>query len=147
VRTILSVDPGTSSGWCIVKSDAPTVLSAYGQMGPYELTDWLHIALAACDEVVIEHFRVGQRTAIAAKDIGDTLDIEGWVKLEAKRRRLPVTMQSPADAKTFSTDDKLKHLGWWSLGQLRNNRDVRSACRHMLKYLVDKNLLTAQDLM
>jgi hypothetical protein len=41
-------------------------------------------------------------------------------------------LQSPGQAKAFSTDEKLRKLGWWVKGQ----DHARDALRHLLVWLV-----------
>ena len=143
---VLAVDPGTSTGYCVVQTHDPTKLYKYGQTDPHALTLWLNVALDSIDEVAIEGIFIGPKTGIAAKDLVNTLDVLGWVTLECQRRGILVTRQKAADARAFSTDEKLKALGWWNLGQARGNRDVRSAARHMLLYLVNHGYLTPRSL-
>lgn len=142
---ILSIDPGTTNGFAMVDTLRPTELLSQGQMTPLELVSWLQPILTLFDAVVCERFIIGQRTVIAAASVGDTLDVIGWLKLECGRREVPFTLQKNADALMF-TDDQLRRIGWWDLGRSRGNRDVRSACRHMLKYLVDHGFLKPVDL-
>lgn len=150
-KQILAVDPGESAGWFIVNTIAPKEITSVGQSTPLELVNWLHGALGLFDEVVCEHFVIGAGThrKSSGSAIYRTLNVEGWLVLECQRRGIPITLQTPEGARLFAgeKDEKLKHLGWYSLGQLRGNRDARSAARHMLKYLVDHGQLTGRDLM
>jgi hypothetical protein len=143
MATILSVDPGTSVGFCVVQTDEPTKLVSQGQLTPTAFVDWMRpVLLGAVNEVVCEKFIIGQRTLKSqGQGVQDALDVEGWLRLECFSRRVPFTTQRNGDTLAFSTDEKLKSLGWWDLGRTRSNRDVRSACRHMLKYLVDHRYL------
>lgn len=135
---ILSVDPGSSVGWCVVDTDSPRELFQYGQLTPADFVFAWHDLLVTVREVVCEKFIISKRTLIAqGQGVQDTLDVEGWLRLECWRRGISFTTQRNGDVLAFSTDEKLKALGWWDLKQARSNRDVRSACRHMLKYLVD----------
>lgn len=145
---VLAVDPGTSVGFCTVDTASPTKLVLYGQIPPSELVKWMGPVLGPIfTEVVCEKFIIGNRTRrVKAGDIQDTLDVEGWLRLECERRGVWFTTQRNGDTLAFSTDEKLKALGWWDLGQARGNRDVRSAARHMLKYLVDHGYLKVVDL-
>jgi len=142
VVKILSVDPGTSVGFCTVDTDKPTELVSQGQMTPLEFVRWIHLILAPLDEIVCEKFVIAQRTLKAKMStVQDTLDVEGWLRLECLRLDKKITFQQNGDVLAYATDQKLKALGWWDLGRSRGNRDVRSAARHMLKYLVDHRYL------
>lgn len=144
---ILSVDPGSSVGFVTVNTDEPLKLIMAGQLPPSDFVAWVHDILVAIDEVVCEKFIISARTLKSlGSGVQDTIDVEGWVRLECGRREIPFTDQRNGDVLAFATDEKLKALDWWDLGQTRSNRDVRSAARHMLKYLVDHGYLKPVDL-
>lgn len=145
-ETILAVDPGTSTGYLVVDQREPTKIVMCGQLPPAEFTTFAHTLMPALAGVAVEGVFISHKTSIAASNMVDLMDVLGWVTLECRRRGIPIDRQRPADARAFSTDEKLKHLGWWNLGQARGNRDVRSAARHMLLYLVKHGLLTPRAL-
>lgn len=53
-----------------------------------------------------------------------------WFKKE-------ITLQAPNIGKTFGTDNKLKHLGWWNRGQGHAN----DASRHLATYAARRGLI------
>lgn len=50
----------------------------------------------------------------------------------------PLTMQSPTVAKTFATDAKLRHVGWWTKGRGGHAND---ASRHLMTYAAQRGLV------
>jgi len=57
------------------------------------------------------------------------LEAIGVVRYLARRADCPFELQSPADAKRFSTDQKLKKLGWYTPTE---GGHVNDALRHLL---------------
>lgn len=62
----------------------------------------------------------------------------GAIRYVATKRHLPFSEQSPADAKKFSTNDKLAVLGWRSPSKGGHQDD---AARHLLLCAVKMNAL------
>ena len=116
---VLSCDPGESSGLCLVRRD------------PFELVwsdelDWVHNARKVDEtlrelggenvDVVCERFTITAQTAKNSQQ-GISLEIIGQVRLLALAHGAgQITLQSPADAKNFSSNARLRALGTWHVG-------------------------------
>jgi hypothetical protein len=83
--------------------------------------------------VVVEQFIITPATATKTRQ-HDALDIIGWLKLECPFLGIPFSMQSPSKGKSFGTDAKLKHLGWYDRTPGGHRND---AARHLLTLLAD----------
>jgi hypothetical protein len=84
--------------------------------------------------IIVEKFTITPATATKTRQY-DALEIIGWLKLECPHLGIPLTIQTPAAAKAFSTDAKLKALGWYDRTPGGHRND---AARHLCKFLVDQ---------
>lgn len=84
--------------------------------------------------IICEKFTITAATATKTRQY-DALEIIGWLKLECPHLGIPLTIQTPAAAKAFSTDDKLRVMGWKDRSKGGHRDD---AARHLLKFLVDQ---------
>ena len=116
---ILACDPGESSGLCLVRRD------------PFELLwsdelDWIHIARKVDEtlrelggenvDVVCERFTITAQTAKNSQQ-GISLEVIGQVRLLASAHGAgQITLQSPADAKKFASNPRLRALEAWHVG-------------------------------
>ena len=134
---MLAVDPGLSTGFASAEVDgAMSVFSfeAWTVKGHMESVDQVRLAIVeGVDEVVCESFRISGATATKTQ-AGSLVAIEiiGAARWICYKRDVPFTLQTPADAKSFVTDEKLRALGWYVPG-IDHSRD---AARHLLLYLV-----------
>jgi hypothetical protein len=84
--------------------------------------------------VVIERFDITMETVTKSRQ-PIAMWIIGAVQYVCWKNDIPVTLQS-RDIKRFSTDGKLKKLGWyWTTGEGHDT----DAARHLLAYLWDTN--------
>jgi hypothetical protein len=81
--------------------------------------------------IVCESFHITPQTATKTRQY-DALYIIGWLKLESQRLGIPFTLQTPAQGKSFGTDAKLKHMGWYVKTKDGHRND---ASRHLLTFL------------
>lgn len=71
----------------------------------------------------------------------------GFVKHLCRRNEVPFRLQTPAEGKKFGTDDKLKKIGWHSIGMAAfRNRETShpqalDAMRHLLRFAVVTRLI------
>ena len=116
---ILACDPGESSGLCLVRRD------------PFELLwsdelDWIHNARKVDEtlrelggenvDVVCERFTITAQTAKNSQQ-GISLEVIGQVRLLASAHGAgQITLQSPADAKKFASNPRLRALEAWHVG-------------------------------
>jgi hypothetical protein len=82
--------------------------------------------------VVTEKFTISERTLKTALSL-DALDVNGWLTIESQRRGFELVVQTPAQAKRFSTDQKLQALNWF---ERTKDGHANDAARHMLVYLM-----------
>lgn len=87
-------------------------------------------------EFVAERFTITAQTAQKSPQY-DALYIIGHVEAVCYASGIPFALQTPTQAKAFSTDEKLKRLGWYkpTIGGHAND-----AARHMLRWLVTARL-------
>jgi hypothetical protein len=135
---VLAVDPGVAVGIAWLDSER------HGSFRSFERDRWAATSYVAhlCDEdgvdlVVCESFipRPGVRTWQP-----DALEMIGALRFVARRAGVAFETQSPAEAKRFSTNDKLKLLGWRSPTRGGHADD---AARHLLLAAVRHGLIDA----
>jgi len=124
---ILSVDPGKATGVAIWDEHLTQTLQI--DDGRYGFQDWAEHRLQHFDLVVCEDYTITSRTVKSSRQV-DALRIIGWLDLRLHARGIPFVLQKNT-AKTFTSDDKLKALGWYR-GSPGHTDD---ACRHLFKYL------------
>lgn len=73
-----------------------------------------------------------------------TMEVIGAVKWVCEYHQVPLNMQLPGDASDFSTNDKLRAMGWETPSKPDHQR---SAARHLLLYLVKKGEIDAARLL
>lgn len=83
--------------------------------------------------VVMERFTITPATAKKSPQ-PDPIYIIGAIERQADDLGFPFYFQTPSDAMSFATDDKLKLVGFWNRGKGHAN----DAARHMLKFLIHK---------
>lgn len=86
--------------------------------------------------VVTEKFQISERTIKTALSL-DALDVNGWLKGEQLYlRNRPFYEQTAAQAKKFSTDQKLKALGWF---ERTKDGHANDANRHLLRFVMNSD--------
>lgn len=92
------------------------------------------------DLVVCEAFIISERTTKSASDgwkRGRELMFIGATEFMCRQTGVEFVTQTPADAKSFATDEKLRRMGWWTAGKDHS----RDASRHMLLALTKRKLI------
>lgn len=137
---MLALDPGKTVG-CAVWSDGRLV--EHGQCGSFAFQQWLEAiipAYAVWDlEVVCERYKLGPKSLKAGSDFEWATDVIGTTRYWCQKWDVPLTMQDPSKAKSFSTDDKLKRLGWYVPTPGGHAND---AARHLLVRLTERGRVT-----
>lgn len=140
----LSVDPGLISGITVLavrESDGALVSLLDAEMEWFpaarlirELVedDPEHGTNSCIDYVVCERFLITPQTGKNSQ-AGWSLEMIGVMKLATHMRDIPLTQQTPAAAKSFSTNDKLKRLDIWHVG---GGGHANDAIRHGLLFHV-----------
>lgn len=141
---VLSIDPGLATGmalwdgWSFESWQEEDGLLAANSV-------WHHCEHTELDEIAMENFHLG--TGRAAKTTAGsriTLELMGAIRFIALYFDVPVHFQEPADARSFSTNDKLKTAGFITPA---NPDHQRSAARHLLLRLVRNGELDARQLL
>lgn len=127
---ILAIDPGGTSGIAWVRSRGSfntqqVVGGAEGMIGWLSNLANEYGCFDTIDAVVCETFvpRPGAKSTQL-----DAMHIIGMLRYLCSVSGVPLIMQSPAQAKSFSTNEKLKAVGWYSVGEDHG----RDAARHLL---------------
>lgn len=140
---VAAIDPGKVTGlsYLVVSEQAFSTPQAH-ELSVNEFFDHFPRTFARADKpgldliIVCESFQISERTIKTALSL-DALDLIGWLKGEQfYRRSRPFHLQSPASAKSFSTDDKLKALGWF---ERTRDGHANDANRHMLRWIMSTN--------
>lgn len=132
---ILAIDPGLVTGWASYGEGdaywpAPFV---QGQVeGRHDFECWCFglLSIGWVKQVVAEDFIIGTATGKKSRQV-DPYYILGWLDGMCDRFSIPLKLQSPSEAKSFATDDKLKALGWYTPTPGGHAND---AARHLLRY-------------
>lgn len=137
---LIAIDPGKTTGYLSIDcSDNKILLHD-------EIDSWFKVCTTLEREltsyvdvrVVVEKFIINQGTAKKTNQ-EEPRDIIGAVKfLTYKHTGYLPKQQSAAEAKTFSTNEKLKRAGLWYVGGEGHAND---ASRHALVYMVNHSLL------
>ncbi len=140
---ILAIDPGKMSGVAIWHPDRPYAITSY-ELTPLNVVYLVLRNLERYEDctVVTEKFTISERTLKTALSL-DALDINGWLTLESQRQGFELVVQTPAQAKKFATDDKLKALGWF---ERTKDGHANDAARHCLVYLINKRPAAREQL-
>jgi hypothetical protein len=137
MTTILSVDPGGTTGWCTF--DAERFMSE--RIGPVpaeaEFADFLIRAdhwLASNDRVTVvcERYVVSMETVKKSRgDVNWSMESIGVLRHLCRKYGHTFVLQNVADAKKLASNELLKQVGWWARGQDHG----RDAIRHLILWL------------
>ena len=146
-RTWLVVDPGKLTGFCwlIASDNGLSDLSGGGELSHFEFLDYaegvLFQVLPGLQGVVCESFKVTGRTQ---REIGSdrlySAEQIGVLRQRCRTSGLSYVEQTPSDAKSFATDDKLRRVGWYKGGKGEKGHH-RDAARHAMLFAVRNALL------
>lgn len=131
---IVAIDPGGATGIALLYRSGGfltnTVAGGFAGVSLY-LSDLLEERspdAEPIDAIVYEDFvpRPGAKSLQL-----DALHAIGAIKHECRKHDIPCIKQTPTQAKSFATNDKLKAVGWYTVGADHE----RDAARHMLVWL------------
>ena len=134
----LAVDPGGTTG-----------LAAWDD-GEWDAThrpwldaqDHIEALVPYLDLLVCESFHISMQTAKKdPKGSLQAIELIGVCRFLARRAGIEFVTQSPSEAKTFSTDEKLKHYVWWN-----SSDHARDASRHLMLALAKRHIIDLKDL-
>lgn len=139
---VFAVDPGAVTGFA---SWQDGMLHHVEQKPHEEFVRWAttHIMFEWADVIVCEDFKVTIHTVRKTWQPYSLHQI-GWLKYEAIAAGTGFALQTPADAKGFASDNKLKALGWYTPTP---GGHVNDALRHLMLYLVRVNELDLEPLL
>jgi len=147
---IIAVDPGATTGvaWTDFSEEGIPELNTSMPKG-FEAACTLFERFGGSpyrsnfDLLVIERFSITAKTVTKTRE-GSNLAIEliGVAKWVALQCGLKVEEQSPADAKNFASDAKLRKIGWYTPGP----DHARDATRHLLLAAVRHKVLNPAHL-
>ena len=141
--TIIAVDPGLTTGWAALYPDGE--FRSGETKGSYPFLRTVHglLSAGAFDwHVVVERYTITPETIKKSRQT-EALEIIGALKFFTQHYGAGFSMQSPAEAKSFATDAKLRRVRWFQQGLGHAN----DASRHLLCYAVRNGLVKPDDLM
>lgn len=142
ITGVVAFDPGKVTGWAYIYDG----LFQAGQDNLWSVINWFEREMLDKGRrpmVFCEDFIITPQTAKKSRQM-DPLDGIGAIKYLCQKYNTPLTMQPPAKAKSFATDDKLKVMDWYvpTKGGHRND-----AARHLMVGLVDQKILNLRQLL
>lgn len=138
----LAVDPGKTTGWALSHDNVLTksgeasfddFCSLLDDLFNYRRYDGSHDTNRPA-EIVAERYVITPRTAKLSQQT-TALEVIGILRYVAFLDEIPLTLQTPADAKRFATNDRLEARGWLQR-PLAANDHANDAIRHLLTFLV-----------
>jgi len=136
---IFAIDPGGTTGLATYSRENGLRVM---QGPPYEIIEWVEANVRTADLVVCESFTIGQGTLKKSREGSNTaIETIGVIRWLAYRAGVGFRLQSPAEAKGFSTNFKLRAVGWYD-GIPEHARD---AARHLLLACVREGLVPAES--
>lgn len=127
---IYAFDPGKMTGWARL---SPGGEFQSGQLEWYDSLYFVHETLKSGGrpDIVCEDFIITSETVKKSRQSYSSEGI-GVLRFLTKSYGCRFEIQTPAAAKSFSSNDKLKRIGWYVPGQDHAN----DAARHLLLYAV-----------
>lgn len=146
---VLAIDPGMATGMATWDGfeDGSGMFHAWQEAEPFQVADtvWNLCVELAVTEIVIEDFQLsfgGRAKTSAGPKV--TIELIGAIRFIAHRHGVPLFFQRPADARDFSTNDKLTRMGWKTPSKPDH---MRSAARHLLLRLVRNGTIDGRALL
>lgn len=138
--TVIGVDPGGTTGLAVW---SPGLKLHLVELTPDDAVDWMsEVAQGATKKhFVVERYTITPATAKMSQQ-HDALEIIGALKFLVRKYGHTLSMQTPAEAKGYSTDQKLKNIGWYQAGKPH----ARDASRHVLLYLSKAGIIDLHTL-
>lgn len=132
-NTLLAVDPGHTTGWCLFDKDPNTEyvsIQRYDAIAYNNLEWWNLLHTLNPKHVVYERFALyGHKAESQINSEFYTCEIIGITKLFAQLYHVPCDVQTAQIGKSIWKDDKLKQFGYYV-----KNKHSRDAVRHGLTF-------------
>jgi hypothetical protein len=125
---IFAVDPGKMTGFA--RWDNGHFSSSMLEHMPFLESMWLVLLMPQNrpDLVVCESFIITAQTLKKSRGENWSLEQIGAIRWMCHTHGVPFKLQTPADAKSFVKNERLKELGWYKPGAGHDN----DAARHLL---------------
>lgn len=139
---VIALDPGKTTG---IVMWSYGYIHASGEMSRQEALAYVEAWGKQPDlHVVIERFFISQTTVGKEGDAHWALGAIGVIEYLAERDGFTFTIQGASAAKNFSSDERLKSLGWY---RSTKGGHCNDAIRHLLLYLVKNQLIDPRTLL
>ncbi len=138
---IIAIDPGKMTGWA--RLTTPIHFSS-GEEPLYNTLHFIHEMMKQDQKPVIvcEDFIFTKETLKKSRQLYSTEGL-GALRFLCEEYECDFHIQTPAAAKRFSSDDKLKKIGWYQPGKVHAN----DAARHLLLHGVENGLVDVRQFM
>lgn len=144
-KILVAIDPGKASGFAVLDyTELDNIEILYSaELEQFEVSEYVENLLemnAATDkpdsiDIVMEKFTVTPQTGKNSNAENWSSEIIGSIRYMAHKHGVPFTEQTPARAKSFVPNERMKAVGIWHTGGEGHAKD---ALRHAVLYLVEK---------
>jgi hypothetical protein len=137
-RYLLAIDPGLATGVCLIDLiDPETPVKVWSvEVTDTEFYDKIAGLIAhESTHVVIEKFTITTETG-KLTEAPWSLEHIGIVKYWCYKLDKELNIQTPAEAKDFATNEKLKAVDFWHVGGEGHAND---SLRHAMVWIVNRN--------
>lgn len=155
IDRVLAIDPGKMTGLAWMRQeDGKIFLDDSLEASPDDIIDAIRPTLALWEpeaedqpplRLVVEKFTINAMTAQKSQESSWALRTTGAIEQACRDAKYPlpaILWQTPAEAKTAFTNDKLKSLGLWHRGGAGHALD---AVRHGALYLAKTGWAVKQN--
>lgn len=133
---IVAVDPGKVTGVAKWRRDRPAEIDSLQQPCWDAVATVHHLMTNGLTAVVCESYVISSQTLRKTRGENWSLESIGALRYLAGLFDIPFILQTPADAKSFVTDQKLHAAGWY---QPSTGGHANDAARHLMLYLARAN--------
>lgn len=138
INYCIGVDPGKTVGVAVYEPELDD--NPLGDQMPYDqfgawLESWLVSGIVGL--VAIERFTITVSTARKSSDAHWAIELIGVTKFLCGKYSVRLREQQATTAKNFSTDVRLKEVGWWLPGK----DHARDAVRHVILALEEERCI------
>jgi hypothetical protein len=134
---VIWVDPGFATGLALYEGTASEHSFEAFELPAGEAMPWLHRQLEAgdVDHVGSEGIHIGKDTARKGDEVLRSVEQIGIARYLCFLFGVEFSTQMPNERK-WTTDKKLRALGWWTAGSADHPRE---ATRHLVKWLAEQD--------
>lgn len=136
---LIAVDPGLTTGvamWDPEVEQRPTAVQ-YDVSGMHAFIHTTCMQGYDVYDIVCESFTISERTMKMTRQTW-SLELIGALKYVSEIRGHTFTLQTPAAAKRFADNTRLRQIGWYVPGRDHAN----DALRHLFLYAVMKKIIS-----